>query len=401
MPPDTGPLADDRIYLDHAATTTLRPEAEAALRQAAMEGFANPSSPHAAGRRARQILEESRERILAALGGRTTGPDRDRLVFTSGATEANRLGVLGRDGPPGTIAWSPRDHASIAAAATALVGRGWRPAALAIDDHGSAAAAILALADSLAGRGVVCLTTVCGQTGIVEPAVTALAADHRLDFHVDHTQATAWDPQPLHRLAGTTFALAPHKFGGPKGIGALVIRGGARLEPVQPGPQELGLRGGTEAVPLAAAFAVALEAAVAERAAAVDRVTGLRDRFERGVMAAAAAAGRRTVVIGGDATRAPHIVTIAVEGIDRQTLVMAADLAGVCLATGTACSSGSSEPAAAIVALQPPAWVARGAFRASLATTSTVHDVDEAVRRLEVMFRGVAGGALHLRPSTG
>jgi len=319
-------------------------------------------------------------------------------VFTSGATEANRLGVLGRDGHPAVIAWSPRDHASVAAAAAELAGRGSRGVLLQTDRHGSVAAAAHAVADSVPAGGVaiVCLTSVCGQTGTVEPAVLSLAGDPRLTVHVDHTQAAAWDPTPLHRSAATTLALAPHKFGGPKGIGGLVIRGTTQLTGLQPGPQELGLRGGTESAPLAAAFAAALEAAVAEREACIQRVTTLRDRLERGVLEEAAAIGLRSLVVGHDASRAPHIATIAIEGIDRQTLVMAADLRGVCLATGTACASGSSEPAAAIVALGLPDWVARGAVRASLATTTTTHDIDEAVRRLSLVFRGVAGGGLQL-----
>ncbi|MFM7183856.1 MAG: cysteine desulfurase family protein [Planctomycetota bacterium] len=399
MPRAREPESAEPIYLDHAAATPLRPEAEAAMRDATAKGFANASSPHAAGRQARRILEESRERILTALGGRSTGVDRDRLVFTSGATEANRLGVLGREDGPGTIAWSPRDHASIQAAAAELAVRGWHPVPLAANQRGSVIEAVLALADSPPGRTVVCLTTVCGQTGILDPAVTTLAATPLVSIHVDHTQATAWDATPLDRLAATTVALAPHKFGGPRGIGGLVVRGGVRLRPVQPGPQELGLRGGTESVPLAAAFAAALEAAVAERSAAVDHVTALRQRFECGVTAAAAGVGRRVVVIGDHAPRAPHITTIAVEGFDRQTLVMAADLAGVFLATGTACASGSSEPSPAILSLHEPPWVARSAFRASFAPASTCRDVDAAVSRLTMVFRGIAGGGLHLGSS--
>lgn len=387
---------DGPIYLDHAAATTLRPEVDDAMREAARVAFANASSPHALGRRARQQLEEARERIIAACGGRSSGPQRDRLVFTSGATEANRLGVLGRGGPAGVIAWSARDHASVATAAEELVRRGWRPHDLAVDSRGSVAAAATSLASALpAGTvAVVCLTTACGQTGTVDPPAAALAGHSRIALHIDHAQAFAWSEPPLRDTPAATLTVTPHKFGGPKGIGGLLITWAAAPEPVQPGPQELGLRGGTEAVPLAIGFAVAAEAAAAERATAVATVTRLRDRLERGILAAATAAGHHGLIVGHDAPRVPHITTIAIAGIDRQTLVMAADLSGVCLATGTACASGSSEPSAAVESLGLPGWVSQSAVRASLSPATTDADVDEAVRRMAVVFRGIAGGGL-------
>lgn len=385
------------IYLDHAAATPLRPEVDEAMREAARTAFANASSPHAFGRLARQRLEEARERILAALGARTSGPGRDRLVFTSGATESNRLAVLGRRGPAGVVAWSARDHASVTAAAQDLMCRGWRGVELALADDGGTAAATTALAATLPSSGppaVVCITTACGQTGTLDRPDDAVASDARIALHVDHTQAVAWLAGPIRDLHAATLTVAAHKVGGPRGIGGLVVRADVALEPLQPGPQELGLRGGTEAVPLAVGFAVAVETAVAERVAAAARVAGLRQRFEDGVVAAAAAAGLRAFVVGAAAPRAPHVATIAIAGVERQSLVMAADLAGVCLATGTACASGSSEPAAAVEALDVPAWVPRSACRASLGVTTTAAEVDEAVRRLTVVFQGLAGHAL-------
>jgi len=400
MPADVLSPSGACVYLDHAAATPLRPEAALAMQEAQAAAFANPSSPHALGRRARGILEDARERILAALGGRTGGALRDRLVFTSGATEANRLGVLGTAGDTaGVVASSARDHASVLGAAAELAVHGWRAVTLPLDPLGRATPAateVLAGAARAGGQGLVCLTPVCGQTGTREECATliaaAIAAGHRV--HADATQAVAWDGSTLHDLAVTSLAFAPHKFGGPRGIGALVVRGDVPLVPLVPGPQELGARGGTEAVVLAVGFARALELAVAERQETARRVAALRDRFERHCVAAAAAAGIAAVVVGGAAARAPHITTIALPGLDRQAVVMAADLAGVCLATGTACASGSSEPSAAILAAGLGAAVARGAVRASFGRDSTEADVTTAVARLEAVFRGLGAGRL-------
>ena len=189
-------------------------------------------------------------------------------MFTSGATEANRLGVLGTPYGTGTVACSARDHSSSVAAAGALNARGWRAESLPLDANGR-----LDLGGDWASDGpaLLCVTVVCGQTGVVEDMarVTAWCRSEpgRL-VHADATQALGLCGASFHDLGVTTMACAPHKFGGPRGIGALVIRAGSKLEPLAPGSQELGLRGGTEAVALAVGVALALERADAERTAA-------------------------------------------------------------------------------------------------------------------------------------
>lgn len=396
------PPSRKAIYLDHAAATPLDPRVEEAMNAAAGAAFANPSSPHAAGRRARAMLEDARERILTLVGGRTSGPLRDRLVFTSGATEANRLGILGTAGPAaGVVGCSPRDHGSMAAAAARLVAVGWRAVPLPLDASGGACVAAARLAE--AGRGgpvVLCVTPVCGQTGIresLEPLARISGAATPL-VHADATQAFAWDAVSFCDLPLTSLAFAPCKFGGPRGIGALVLRGDVPLEPLADGPQELGLRGGTEPVALAAGFAVAVELAATAREEAGRHVGRLRDAFEQAAVAVARDHGIEACVVGQAADRAPQITTIAFRGCDRQALVMAADLAGICLATGTACASGSTEPAPAVAALGLPSWVPSAAIRASFAATTTPSDVELAIARLDGIFRGFAGGGLH-RPT--
>jgi len=374
------------IYLDHAAATPLEPEVAAAMEEVREAAFANPSSPHAAGRRAKRRLEEARERILAVCGG-DLGPGA-RLVFTSGATEANRLAILGRAaGPRGLIGSSARDHSSLRAAAAELAARGWEGVTVPLRTDGRLD---LAAGPALAGSGVelLCVTLACGQSGSWEDvdrvAAWAAGGSERI-VHVDATQALVADgPGPFGLPPGTagTLALAPHKFGGPRGIGALLVRRDATLVAAAPGPQESGLRGGTEAVTLAVGFARAVELAVADRGIVAGRLTRVRDRFEARVMTATRALGLAPRIVAEHVARAPHVSTVVFPGFDRQAVVMAADIEGVCCATGTACASGSSEPAAALVAMGLSTDDVNGAVRFSFGRHTTDADVDAAVDRI-------------------
>lgn len=384
------------VYLDHAATTPVRPEVAEAMAAAQAEAWGNPSSPHAAGRRAKRVLEECREKILALLGGRTAGIDRDRLVFTSGATEANRLAILGlAAGGTGVFASSARDHTSVRNLHGELAGRGWFVAEPPLAGTGRIAPEWVF---PTSGRGIWVTTLVCGQSGTVEdvPGIAA-AVRSRPDvlLHVDATQAVVTQPIVLGDLGAATLTLAPHKFSGPRGIGAVVVRGGVALAPLVAGPQEAGLRGGTEPVVLAVGFARALELAVGERAAEAARLADIREQFARTFAAAAAVHGLRFERLAAPPLSSPHILTLALPGIDRQAFVMAADLAGVCCGTGTACASGSSEPAPALVAMGLSAESVAAAVRFSFGRTTTAADVDAATSRLEpVLARiGSADGA--------
>ena len=383
------------VYLDHAATTPVRPEVAQAMAAAQAEAWANPSSPHAAGRRAKRVLEECREKILALVGGRTAGGDPDRLVFTSGATEANRLAILGlAAGATGVFASSARDHTSVRNLRGELACQGWFMAEPPLAETGRIAPEWVF---PTSGRGIWATTFVCGQSGAVEdmPRIAA-AVRSRVDvlLHVDATQAVVTQPIVWAELGAATLTLAPHKFSGPRGIGAVVVRGGVAIAPLAAGPQEAGLRGGTEPVVLAVGFARALELAVAERAAEAARLADLGERFAHAFTAAAAARGLPVERLATPALSSPHILTLALPGVDRQACVMAADLAGVCCGTGTACASGSSEPAPALMAMGLSAAHVAGAVRFSFGRTTTAADVDAAISRLEpVLARiGAADG---------
>jgi len=394
---------DEPLYLDHAATTPVRDEVAWAMDEARRTAFANPSSPHSAGRRARSVLEDCRERIRAGLGGRQgSATTADRLIFTSGATEANHLALLGRiigrgavaqaASAAGLVGHSPRDHTSITAAAAELAAGGWDAVLLPLDTRAAIDPTTFAAlaAGSPAPRPLLLATTlVCGQTGLVEDldALERLAlALPGLAIHVDATQAVSCLGISFDRLPAATLTLAPHKFGGPRGIGGLLVRGGVTLEPIVPGSQEAGLRGGTEPVPLAVGFATALDLVNAERTREVLRLESLRNRFETRLAAAGipgiSVLGRDTPAVA----RAAQISTVILAGIDRQAFVMAADLAGVCCATGAACASGSTEPAPAVeavaVAAGLPATAAESAVRFSFGRDTTTATIDAAVGRL-------------------
>jgi cysteine desulfurase len=387
------------VYLDHAATTPPRPEVAAAIAAASVDGYANPSSQHAAGRRARRLLEDARERILAAVGGRSAGPSRDRLVFPSGATEANWLAVLGLAGGSGAAgggraAFSARDHSSAQSAAAALGERGWRVTQLPLNAAGSLdVAALTTWAGENPAPAILSTTLVCGQSGTREDLsfVGRMGSGNpSMLIHADATQAFAATDIAFAESGLATLTLAAHKFGGPRGIGGLVIRATAAVRPMLPGAQEAGLRGGTEAVPLAAGFAAAVELAVAERGAAARRLADLRGRLETGLLADARARGIPAAVVGADAARTPQITTIVFSGIDRQAFVMAADLAGVCCATGAACASGSSEPAPALAAMGLPPESVSGAVRFSVGRSTSDADIDEAIARLRPVLDRLA-----------
>ena len=357
-------------------------------------GFANPSSPHAAGRAAKRLLEEARERILAVCGG-DLGPGA-RLVFTSGATEANRLAVLGMaTAPHGRILSSARDHSSLAAASRDLATRGWETVTVPLSKDGT-----LDL-DAVAARGdaaaeLLCVTLACGQSGAWEDTAGValwVAATPGRRVHVDAAQAfwsSAPEPFGLPQGMAATVVFAPHKVGGPRGIGGLFARRDVNLVPLVPGTQEAGVRGGTEAVTLAVGFARAVELAAADRAQVAHRLAALRDRLETRLLAAAAAAGVAAQVVAAGGGRVPHLATVAFPGLDRQAFVMAADLEGVGCATGSACASGSSEPAPALVALGLPAAAVAGAVRFSIGGDTTTAQIDAAADRLGLVLARMA-----------
>lgn len=374
------------IYLDHNSTTPLLPEVVAAMAEALRAGYANPSSQHAAGRRARRALEEAREGIAEILGAKTTGMDADQLLFTSGGTEANNLALFGLAGEtPGRVILSAIEHPSIVGPAEALARRGWQVDRLRVNSDG--------VIDLHHARDLLCpsphtlrpsLATAMlanNETGVMQPIgeLAQLCGERQIPLHTDAVQVAGKLPVSFRELGASSMTITAHKFHGPRGIGALVVRHGVKLQPLLHGGfQQAGLRPGTEDVALANGMFAALRLWQREAGERATRMTMLRDRLEAQLLA-----GDGNAVINGmKVKRLPHTTNIAFVGVNRQALLMALDLAGVACSTGSACASGSSEPSPVLLAMGCDERVVEGALRLSLGATTTPADVDEAARRI-------------------
>jgi cysteine desulfurase len=386
----------DAIYLDHNSTTPLLPEVAAAMAGWQQAKFGNPASQHAVGRRARQALEHAREEIGRILGAQVSGRQPDRVIFTSGGTEANNLALLGMTGsadphaPPGEAIISAIEHPSVTAAAGLLERRGWLIHRLGVTRDG---VVDLAALDNLVNQRTRLASVMLAnnETGVVQPVAEIAARCRRLGvpMHTDAAQMIGKLPVDFRALEVSAMSVAAHKFHGPLGTGALVVRGDVELEPlVVGGFQQEGLRGGTESVALAVGMHAALAAWQRESQARVERLRRLRDRLEARLIAGFSG---RVIVNGAAASRLPHTSNVAFVDIDRQALVMALDLAGVACSTGSACASGSSEPSPILAAMGCDQPSLAGSVRFSLGATTAAAEIDEAAARILAVCARLAG----------
>lgn len=391
MPPST-------IYLDNNATTRPRPEVVEAMSRAFTEAYANPGSRHAAGRRARQALEQARETIAQVLNAAP-----QEVIFTSGGTEASNMALFGfAAGPPGTVALPPGEHPATEESVRVLESRGWKRATLPIDSSGLLRQATL---DDLPWDEIRLATILLAhnETGTIQDIsrLAQLCGEHRIPLHVDAVQAVGKIAVDFHGLNATSLAVGAHKFCGPRGIGALLLREGARLAPTCfGGHQEAGRRPGTECVALAVGMAKALELWHAERDELTARVRELRNRLLAGLSNECP-----PVIVNGplehqpdetDAQRLclPNTLSIAFPGCSGDALMVALDLEGVCCSLGSTCASGSSEPAPILVAMNRPPEVYDATLRFSVGRENTEAEIDEAVGR-------IAGVVARARQSSG
>jgi cysteine desulfurase len=372
-------MPESFIYFDHNATTPLHPAVWEAMRPFLTEAFGNPSSLHSDGLQARDAVEEAREQVARLLGASA-----EEIVFTSGGTEADNLAILGsvlaRRPQGGHIVTSRIEHPAVLGSCHALETQGFRVTRLPVGSVGTVDPDDLATAlsdDTL----LVTLMHANNEVGTVQPvrACAALARAHGVLVHTDAVQSVGKIATLVDELGVDLLSLSGHKIHGPKGVGALYVRRGTVLDPiVTGGPQERGLRGGTEPVAAIVGLGVAAQLAAAHLSAEMARVAALRDHLEQGALASIP----EVSVNGMSAPRLPTTTNLSFKGIDGQSLVVALDLRGVATSTGSACSSGSLEPSPVLVAMGLSAERVHGAVRFSLGAGNTLQEVEAVLQML-------------------
>jgi cysteine desulfurase len=382
------------VYLDHAATTPVRSEVLAAMEPFYGPKFGNPSSMHRWGREARAALDEARERIAATLGASS-----DEIVFTSGGTECDNLAILGswrllREKGKRAVVTTPIEHKAILAAMHQARHEGAEERLLEVDASGVVRDESF---DALMREDVAICSVmwVNNEIGTVQPIakLAERAKSRGVLFHTDAVQAFGHVPVSAKTTPFDILSLSGHKIGAPKGIGAIYIRRGTFVEPLQfGGSQNRGVRPGTENVAAAVALARAAELAIEELETEMPKIRAMRDELQRELETRIPDA----VVHASGAPRAPHILNISVPGTDSESMLMALDMSGVACSSGSACQSGSVDPSHVLEAIGVPRELAIAAVRMSLGSLTTPACIERVVQLFPALIskaRRLAGVA--------
>ncbi len=378
----------DVLYADHHATTPLDPDVFEAMRPWLAGLAGNPSSVHGPGRAARAAVERARDEVAALLNAEPGG-----IVLTSGGTEADNLAVRGgaraaraSDARRRKVLFTAAEHAAVREAALSLAPDGFEPLELPVDARGVPRES----SPADAGTALVAAILANNETGAVFDGLTAFAERARAAgalVHADAVQAAGKIPVDVKALGVDFLAVAAHKFGGPKGAGALWVRPGVRVLPLAAGGgQERGRRGGTENVAALAGFGEAARLARLRLASEGARLVALRDRLEAGLLAAVP--GVRINAAAGQ--RLPTASSVVFPGAEAETLVAALDLEGIAVSAGSACHAGTTAPSRVLIALGLSPVDAKATLRFSFGRTTTDGDVDrllEAVPRIAARAR--------------
>lgn len=390
------------VYLDHAATTPMRPDAIAAYAEA-MGVVGNPSSIHSQGQQAKRMLEEARETVASTLGC-----DPIEVVFTSGGTEAINLAIKGLYWQRNTETERPRilapggeHHATVDTIDWLQRAEGAQPSWLPLDPEGRILidAAATALAEDAAETALLTFLSVNNEVGTIQPVrrLAALAADAGVPVHVDAVAEYGHRPIDFASLGVSALSVSAHKIGGPVGIGALVLSRTASVVPlVHGGGQQRQVRSGTQDVAAAVSFAVAARAAVEELDVESARLTALRDRLIHGVLATIPDAR----LSGPDPAGPERVASNAhftFPGAQGDSLLFLLDLAGVSVSTGSACQAGIPEPSHVLLAMGRTEDAARSALRFTLGRTTTDADVDALLAALPAAYANASRAGLATR----
>ncbi len=377
-----------RIYADNAATTKMSPAAIEAMLPFLSEDFGNPSGLYTAGQKAKEALEDARERVARCINASPR-----QIIFTSGGSESDNQAILtaaamGEKAGKRHILSEPMEHHAVLHTLKALEKRGFTVEYLPV----SAAGLVKASDLERMLRDDTCLVTVMAannEIGTLQPIeeIGAICRKRGVLFHTDAVQAVGHIPLDVDSARIDLLSASAHKFHGPKGTGFLYAGSNVRLEPlIHGGAQERGKRAGTENVAGIVAMTVALEEAVANREAIAARLIPLRDRLIRGLSAIPHAA-----LNGDPEKRLPSNVNFCFEGIEGESLLLWLDEAGIAASSGSACTSGSLDPSHVLLAIGRPHDVAHGSLRLSLGEETTQEEVDyliEAVTKAVAYLRG-------------
>jgi cysteine desulfurase len=378
-----------RIYFDYNATTPVLPEVAEAMAAATMDLFGNASSVHYFGQQAKAAVDTARSAIAGLIGA-----DPSEVVFTSGGTESDNFAIRGaadalEPGKRRHLIASSIEHEAVLNTLKALSRRGWRTTLLPLDQSGIVSPDRLrdAITDDTA---LVSVMHANNEIGTIQPVaeLAAIAKEHGALMHTDAVQSVGKIPVDVRALGVDLLSLSGHKFNGPKGAGALFIRRGTRLLPHQTGGKhERNRRAGTENVPALAGLGVAATLAGANLTAEAVRVGMLRDRLEEGILHAVPA----TAVNGKPDRRVPNTTNISFDRIEAESLLIALDLEGIAVSTGSACSSGTLEPSHVLKAMGFPPHRTQNSLRFSLGHFSTEPEVDRVVDVLPRLVEKLRG----------
>ena len=366
-----------RIYLDHNATT---PPSDAVIQlmvAVLRDEFGNPSSVHHFGQRAKAIIDEARSTVAALIGA-----DPGDVVFTGGGTEGDNLAIRGiaealePSGRKHLIA-TAIEHEAVLNTLKALARRGWKTTLLPVDESGIVSPDALrsAITDDTA---LVSVMHANNEIGTVQPIaeLTAIARERRAIFHTDAVQSAGKIPIDVKALGVDLLSISAHKFYGPKGVGALWIRRGVRLQaPLTGGKQERSRRAGTENVAGIAGMGVAAREAIGKMDSEATRLATLRDRLEDGILRNVTG----TALNGVRSPRVPNTTNISFDRTEAESLLIALDLEGIAVSTGSACSSGTLEPSHVLKAMGFPAHRTQNSLRFSLGAANTEAEIDRVI----------------------
>jgi len=378
-----------RVYLDYNATAPPAPEVVDAVTQVVRDHVGNPSSVHAFGQRAKALVDDARQEVAALIDA-----DPTEVVFTAGGTEADNLALRGaaealEAGPRRRLVTSGLEHEAVLNTVKALERRGWQVTRLSTSESGIVDPGALRQAIG-SDTALVSIMHANNEVGTIQPVaeLAAIAREHGAVFHTDAVQSVGKIPVSVRELGVDLLALSGHKFGGPLGAGALYIRRGVRLLPyLTGGRQERNRRAGTENVPAIAGLGVAAAVARKKLASEGPRLRQLRDRLESDILRLVPG----TAVNGDRTARVPNTTNIGFDGIEAESLLIALDLEGIAVSTGSACSSGSLEPSHVLRAMGHSTARARNSLRFSLGAGTTDADLEAVIAVLPGLVTKLRG----------